>query len=161
MKNKAIGTVIVIIIVIVVVAGGIGGYMVMSGSDEAAPTDNDTSTDTGTSTDSDTFSGTWKGTEIDTGEQVSGTWEFTADWFYKEVSGSIDGDATGDIDGSVVGGSLSVQGKVSEGKKVTFTAEGVSSDKSEISGEWEIRENVQETGSSTLLYEGTWSGQKE
>ncbi len=158
MKDKGIGTGIVIIIVVVVVAGGIGGYMVMSGSDEGAPTD--TPPDTDTSSDTDTFSGTWEGTKSDTGEQVSGTWEFTVDWFYKEVSGSIEGDVKADIDGSVVGGSLMAQGKISE-DKITLTAEGVSKDKSEISGEWEIRENVQETGSSTLLYEGTWSGQKE
>ncbi|MFO8110244.1 MAG: hypothetical protein R6U17_06990 [Thermoplasmata archaeon] len=88
----------------------------------------------------------WEGNFSSDGEDVSGTWEAV------DVSGYFQGDAAGDISGSVSDGQLNAEGDAALGHVTwwgTFSANG-----SEIPGDWEIEEQ------NIVAYSGTWSGQE-
>lgn len=110
--------------------------------------DNDDDDYVGTGT--ETFSGTWEGIDALGQDDYEGTWEFTVDWDNEDVSGWFDGDAQGDIDGSVSAGEITAEGEAALGYVTwwgTFSPDG-----SSVSGSWEI-----EAGGITA-YSGTWSG---
>ncbi len=95
-----------------------------------------------------TYSGTWSGS-IPGNDDASGTWEYTVDFDAGTVSGWFKGDGSGDITGSVSGGTIEASGAAAFGTvewSGTFTSDG-----SEVSGDWELTEYQ---GS------GTWSGSK-
>jgi len=116
--------------------------------DEENDDDNGEYEGTGT----ETYSGTWEGEDLE-GNEYEGTWEFTVDWEDEDVSGWFEGDAEGDIDGSVSEGEITAEGEAGLGY---VTWEGTfSPDGSSISGDWEI-----EAG-GYVAYSGTWSGTKQ
>jgi len=111
--------------------------------------DNDEYVGTGT----ETFSGDWEGEDALGQDEYEGTWEFTIDWDNEDVSGWFDGDAEGDIDGSVSAGEITASGEAALGY---VTWEGTfSPDGSSVSGEWEI------VAEGITAYSGTWSGSVE
>ncbi len=132
---------IVVVAVIVAAAAIGGGYMVMSGGDSDTPEDGGTDL-TGTVT----YSGTWSGSITGVGD-VTGTWEFEADFDSGTVSGWFKGDGAGDISGSVSDGVIEASGSAAFGT-VDWSGS-FSSDGSSISGDWEL-----EGGAGS----GTWEG---
>ncbi len=100
----------------------------------------------------ESYSGSWEG-EGPQGNDYEGTWEFTVNWDTGDVTGSFDGDAAGDINGSVSEGELSAEGEAGFG--LVEWSGSFSSDGSEISGDWKVEE------SGITAYSGTWSGQKD
>ncbi len=169
MKNKGIGVAIIVAIVVGVAAAGAGGYMVMTGgeNEEGEGTGGENEEGGGgveneeggggevdnqyVGTGTETFSGTWEG-EGPQGDPVEGSWEFAVDWDNNDVTGWFEGDAYGDIDGSVSEGEITAEGEAALGLASwwgSFTADG-----SGISGEWEIEEQ------GVVAYSGTWSGQE-
>ncbi len=100
----------------------------------------------------ETFSGTWEGKDALGQEEYDGTWEFTIDWEDEDVSGWFEGDAAGDIDGSVSEGEITASGDAALGY---VTWEGTfSPDGSSISGYWEAEQE------GITAYSGTWSGEE-
>lgn len=113
-------------------------------TDDGGPEDNgDEEADlTGT----ETYSGAWSGSIG--GESYDGVWEFEADFDTGRVEGAFHGDGNGDITGTVSGGEIDAEGAAAFGT-VEWSGE-FSSGGQEISGTWELAENV--PGS------GEWSG---
>lgn len=131
---------------------GDNGTAAQAGSNgEGAQAASDEKTDqTGDTTDEltgvETYSGEWSGSIG--GESYSGVWQFEANFDDGQVEGWFEGDGSGDITGTVSGGKIDAQGGAAFGT-VEWSGE-FSSDGQEISGTWELAENL--PGS------GTWSG---
>ncbi len=124
--------------------------------DETPPDDNDdddNGNDKYVGTGTEVFSGTWEGEDALGQEEYEGTWEFTVDWDEEDVSGWFDGDAQGDVDGSVAAGEITAGGQAALGY---VTWEGTfSPDGSSVSGDWEIEAD------GIIAYSGEWSGSVE
>ena len=115
--------------------------------------DDDNGDDDYVGTGTETFSGTWEGEDALGQDEYEGTWEFTIDWDNEDVSGWFDGDAEGDIDGSVSAGEITASGEAALGY---VTWEGTfSTDGSSVSGTWEIE------AEGFTTHSGTWSGSVE
>ncbi len=99
------------------------------------------------------FSGEWEGQDALGQDDYEGNLELTVDWENEDVSGWFDGDAEGDIDGSVSAGEITAEGEALGGYVTwdgTFSPDG-----SSVSGTWEIEAD------GITTYSGTWSGSIE
>lgn len=143
---------------------GTGGTEQTDGTEQANPASQDTGgteEDGGTGQDGETeqtddgstdvsgvetHSGDWSGTVG--GKAFSGNWQFETDFEAGDVTGWFTGDGEGNISGTVSGGKVDAKGGAAFGT-VVWSGE-FSSDGQEISGTWELAENI--PGS------GEWSG---
>lgn len=96
-----------------------------------------------------TYSGIWTGSSVDMGD-IQGTWQYTVNFDQGTVSGWFEGDAAGDISGTVSEGIIQAQGEAALGT-VEWSGS-FSSDGEEVSGSWEF---LMGYGS------GTWSGTRD